>query len=327
MALGRREFLAGLGGAVWPVMAQGQQPVVPVVGFLTGATAWEYAQVAAAFRQGLAETGFIENRNVLVEYRWAEGRYERLPTLAADLVVNRRASAIAAGGFAATLAARAATQDIPIVFQLGVDPVEAGLVASLNRPNGNLTGITTLGAELWPKRLELLRELLPTARTFAVLVNPTNASAETGATNLQAIARTLGLELHVLHARNEREIDDAFMTAVQLRAGGLEIGGDAFFNTRSEQLGSLTLRHTLPTIHEFRDFVTAGGLMSYGSSLTDAARQAGIYIGRIVKGEKAADLPVQQATKVELFINMKTAKALGLTFPITLLGRADEVIE
>jgi putative ABC transport system substrate-binding protein len=324
----RREFITLIGGAAagWPLAASAQQPTMPVVGFLNGASAWEYAPQTLAFRQGLSETGYVEGRNVLIEYRWAEGHYERLPTLATDLA-RRQLAVIATGSIPAALAAKAATTTIPIVFEVGGDPVALGLVASLNRPGGNLTGVANLNQELVPKRLEMLHEVLPEVGVMAALVNPTNAGAETQSRDLQTAARTLGLQIHVLHASADRDFDTVFATLVQLRAGALLIGPDPFFNSRSEQIATLALQHALPTIYQFREFTTAGGLMSYGGSNTDLYRQVGIYSARILKGEKPADLPVQQATKVELIINLKTAKVLGLTVPITLLGRADEVIE
>jgi putative ABC transport system substrate-binding protein len=326
----RREFIAFLGGAaaVWPLGARAQQPAMPVIGFLFSAgTAPAYAARLAVFRQGLQESGYREGQNVAIEYRWAEDQVDRLPALAADLV-RRQVSVIAAASGPAAVAAKAATATIPIVFQLGNDPVAVGLVASLNRPGGNITGVTTLSVELGPKRLELLHELVPKATVIAVLVNPDNATAfETQSRDLQAAARSLGLQLHVLHASTERDFDTVFATLVQLRAGGLAIGGDAFLNNQSEQLAALALRHAVPAIHQPREFAAAGGLMSYGGSPTESYRPFGVYTGRILKGEKPADLPVQQVTKVELSINLKTAKTLGLTVPLSLLTRADEVIE
>jgi putative ABC transport system substrate-binding protein len=324
----RREFITLLGGAAaWPVVARAQQPVVPVIGFLSGRTPNESAYLLAAFSQGLKEAGFVEGRNAAIEYRWGENQRDRLPTLTADLV-RRRVDVIVAGdGIASALAAKAATATIPIVFETAVDPVEIGLVANLNRPGGNLTGVTTLGRELDPKRLELMHELFPAADTIAVLVNPTNPGAESQLKDLQAAARNLGLKLLVLHASTAKDFDTVFETLVQLRAGALVIGSSNIFTVGSGQLAALTVRHALPTIFQYREFATAGGLMSYGASITDGYRLAGVYTGRILKGEKPADLPVQQATKVELIINLKTAKALGLTVPLALLTRADEVIE
>ncbi len=324
----RREFITLLGGAAvaWPLAARAQLSV-PVVGYLAARTPESDVSLLAAFRQGLSEAGYIEGRNVVIEYHWVEGQNDQLREMAADLA-RRQVSVMVAGTGPAAVAAKAATATIPIVFQLGNDPVAIGLVASLNRPGGNITGVTTLSVELGPKRLELLHELIPTATIAAVLVNPNNATAlETQTRDLQAAARNLGLQLHVLQASTDRDFDTVFTTLVQLRAGGLAIGGDAFLNSRSERLAALALRHALPAIHQPREFAAAGGLMSYGSSNTDAMRQAGIYTGKILKGAKPADLPVIQAVKVELVINLKTAKALGLTVPTALLVRADEVIE
>jgi ABC-type uncharacterized transport system substrate-binding protein len=323
----RRDFIMLLGGATgaWPVAALAQQPAMPVVGFLNSASAGQYALSAAAFRQGLSEVGYVEGRNVAIEYRWAENRYDRLPGLAADLV--RRQVAVIAANTPAALPAKAATTAIPIVFLTAADPVEAGLVARLNRPGGNLTGFSILNVELGPKRLELLRELVPTLSVVALLINPTHPAAETASKDLQAAARTLGLKFHILHAGTEQDFDKVFATLAQLRAGALLIAADAFFVSRSEQLAALTVRHAMPAISLSREFAVAGGLMSYGSSTTDAYRQIGVYVGRILKGEKPVDLPVQQITKVELIINLKTAKTLGLNVPLPLSGRADELIE
>jgi len=322
----RREFITLLGGvAAWPLAARAQQAALPAVGFLNGGSSWEYAQMADAFRKGLGETGYIEGRNVWIEYRWAEGRYERLPALAADLV-RRQVSVIAANTPASPIA-KAATTSIPIVFLTSADPVAAGLVASLNRPGGNLTGVAVLNVEVGPKRLELLHEAVPAASVVALLINPINPNSERQSKDMQAAARSLGLQLHALHASTERDFDTAFARLVQLRAGALIIGADAFFINQSEQLAALALRHAVPAIATYREFVAAGGMMSYGGDLADSFRIMGVYSGRILKGEKAADLPVQRETKFALIINLKTAKALGLTVPLPLLGRADEVIE
>ncbi len=323
----RRELIALLGGAAaWPVAARAQQAVVPVVGVLGSATAREWAPPVAAFLRGLSEVGFAEGRDVAIEYRWAENQYDRLPSLAAELIY-RQPSVIAALTTPSAIAAKAATATIPIVFTTIADPVQIGLVASLNRPGGNLTGVTFLNVEIVPKMLELLHEVVPTATTMAALVNPTNPNADTWSTSLQVSARTLGLELNVLKVSTERDIDRAFATLIPLRVGGLVIVNDIFIITREEQLAALALHHRVPTIFQTRASVVAGGLMSYAGNVSDAYRQAGVYTARILKGEKPVDLPVQQATKVELIINLKTAKSLGLTFPITLLGRADELIE
>jgi putative ABC transport system substrate-binding protein len=326
--LKRRDFITLIGGAAaWPVAAHAQQPALPVIGWLNAVSAQGYAAQVVAFRQGLQEAGFIEGRNVAIEYRWAENQVDRLPAMAADLV-RRQVSVIAAGSNPATQAAKAATMTIPIVFIGGFDPVAVGLVASLNRPGGNLTGVTTLGSEVGPKRLELLHELVPAATSIALLLNPTSPGAESQTRDMQAAARTLGLELQVLRASTDRDFDTVFSALQQQRAGGLVISNSGLFLNGSEQLAALTVRHAVPTIFEFREFAAAGGLMSYGGDTnTTGYLQVGIYTGRILKGAKPADLPVQQATKVELVINMKTAKTLGLTVPTSLLARADEVIE
>jgi len=325
----RREFITLLGGAaaVWPLSTLAQQPAMPVVGFLGSASSGPFAQFLSAFKLGLMEAGYVEGTNVVIEYRWAEDQYDQLPTLAADLL-RRRVVLIVAGGNAAVLAAKVATTTIPILFTTGSDPVQLGFVASLNRPGGNVTGVTVLATELGPKRLEMLHELVPTANIVGLLVNPTNPTiAEPTTRDMQAAARILGLQIQVLHASTEADFDAVFATLVQLRAGGLVIGGDNLFNGRSERLAAMALRNAIPTIYQFRDFAAAGGLISYGGSLATAYRQVGGYAARILKGEKPADLPVQQSSRVELIINLKTAKKIGLTVPVTLLGRADEVIE
>ena len=328
--IGRREFITLFGGAAaaWPLAARAQQPAMPVIGFLSAEWAGLTAERMRAFHEGLRETGYVEGRNVAIEYRWAKGQNDQLPLLAADLV-RRQVTVIAApGSTPATLAAKAATAMIPIVFEIASDPVQLGLVASLARPGGNITGVTSLNAEVGPKRLELLHELLPTATVVGLLVNPTNPNlAEPTTKNLQAAARTLGLQVHVLHASSDAELDAVFATLLRVRAGGLVIGADPFFSSRLEQLAALTVRHAVPTVYQTREFTAAGGLMSYGASFTDTFRAVGIYTGRILRGDKPADLPVQQTTKVELFLNLKTAKALGLEVPRTLIARADEVIE
>ncbi len=323
----RRTVIVGLGSAaVWPVVARAQQQALPVVGFLSAATEGPALSLAAAFRQGLSEHGYVEGRNVEILYRWAENRNERLPLMAADMVRRKVDVIFATAGPAPALAAKAATATIPIVFQQGSDPVTLGLVASLNRPGGNITGISQLAESFPPKRLELLHELVPAATTVAYLVNP--ATPDDGhIKEAEIAARALGVHLQVLNATSEGEIEAAFATLVRQRIGALMVDSDALFFTQGDQLAALALRHALPAIYHAHEITKAGGLMSYGPSLSDAFRLAGTYVGRILKGEKPAELPVQQATRIELVINMKAAKTLGLTFPITLLGRADEVIE
>jgi putative ABC transport system substrate-binding protein len=324
----RREFITLVGSAVaWPAAARAQQPTVPVIGFLSSTSSKGYASYLDAFREGLREGGFVEGQNVTIEYRWAEDQYERLPGLAADLVSRRVAVIAAAGGSPAALAAKAATTTIPIVFQIGIDPVKAGLVSSMNQPGGNITGFANLALEIGPKRLELLHRLVPNATGIAVLVNPARSNVEAETKDMQSAANKLGLQLNVLHASTEHDFDKVFATLVQLRAGGIVISGDPFFNTRSEQLAAMAVRYRVPAIYQFHEFAAAGGLASYGSSIKNLHRQAGIYTGRVLKGEKPADLPVQEPSKVELIINLKAAKALGITVPDTLIGRADEVIE
>jgi putative ABC transport system substrate-binding protein len=325
----RREFITLLGGmvAAWPLAARAQQPAMSVIGVLSAEWPNLSSDRLRVFHDGLRETGYAEGRNLAIEYRWAEGRNDRLPALATELV-RRQVSVIVTTSTPAVLAARTATTTIPIVFFVAADPVQLGLVNTPTRPGGNLTGVVNLNVEVAAKRLELLHELVPAATVVALLVNPTSAVlAETITRELEAAARTLGLEFHVLHASSEREIDAAFATLVQLRAGALVIGADALFNSRSQQLTALTIRYRVPAIYQFREFVSAGGLMAYGSTVLDTYRPLGVYTGRILKGEKPAELPVQQASKVELVINMKTAKALGLSIPLPMIGRVDEVIE
>jgi putative tryptophan/tyrosine transport system substrate-binding protein len=324
----RRKFMTLLSGAAatWPLAARAQRPAIPVIGFLGSRASGEDPQLLTSFRLGLKEAGYVEGQNVVIEYRFAENQYDRLPALAADLV-ERQVALIAANGPAAQ-AAKTATSTIPIVFTVGFDPVEVGLVASLNRPGSNVTGVSILDVELGPKRLDLLRELVPKANIVAVLVNPTDpVRAENISKAVQTAAGTLGMQSKVLQAGSDRDFDAVFASLLQMRADGLVIGGEPFFNSRSEQLGALTARHKVPTIFQFREFTAGGGLASYGASLTDSYRQVGVYAARILRGERPADLPIVQASKFELVINMKTAKALGLIVPAKLLATADEVIE
>jgi putative ABC transport system substrate-binding protein len=326
MLMRRREFIAGLGSAAaWPVVAWAQQPAVPIVGVLNSISSGGRARELAGFRQGLNEGGYVEGRNVAMEHRSANGQYEQLPALAADLV-RRRMTVIAALGAPAAVAAKAATTTIPIVFEVGADPVEMGLLASLSRPGGNITGVANLNSEVGPKKLQLLYELVPTATIIGLLVNPANPGNEIRTKVMQAAARTLGVEIEVLRASSERDIDDAFARLAPKRVGALVINPDSLFTGGIEQLVALTVRYAMPTIYN-REFASAGGLIGYGVNLADAYRLAGVYTGRVLAGAKPAELPVQQSTRVELVINLKMAKTLGITFPTSLLVRADEVIE
>jgi putative ABC transport system substrate-binding protein len=324
----RRDFITLLGGAVaaWPFTARGQHPAIPVVGFLGGQTPELFASRLSAFRDGLAKSDRIEGRNVQIEYRWARGQDDRLPALAADLV-HEDVAVIVTSSTSSAIAAKAATSTIPIVFAISSDPVQLGLVESLNRPGGNATGSTGQGVEVGPKRLEFLHELLPSAKVMALLIHPANPGAEQQMNEHQTAAATLGLQLNVLRASTDGDIDTAFATLPKLGIEALVIGPDNFFNTRNQQLAILTVRYRVPAIFNDRPFAAAGGLMSYGASITDQYRLSGVYTGRILRGENPSNLPVQQSAKVDLIINLKTAKALGITVPVTLLGRADEVIE
>jgi putative tryptophan/tyrosine transport system substrate-binding protein len=326
--LKRREFIALLGGAAaWPLAARAQQPAMPVIGILASVSPGPYAPFIGAIKEGLQQIGYVEGRNVAIEYRWAEGQYNRLPQQAAELVDRGVAVIILVGGGPTTAAAKTATATIPIVFISGDDPVKSGAVGALNRPGGNVTGVSLLTVAIEAKRLQLLHELVPNVAVVAALINQHNPQADVQVQELQGAARTLGLQVEVFKASSPSEIDTAFTNMVQQRAGAVVVAGDAFFNSRKEQFVVLAARHALPTISTFREFAAAGGLMSYGTSLADGYRQTGVYAGRILKGEKPAEIPVQQAVKVELVINLQTAKTLGISIPLPLLGRADEVIE
>jgi putative ABC transport system substrate-binding protein len=324
----RRAFIGALGGAAtWPLAARAQQAALPVVGFLGAPSPVPYARYVAAIHQGLKDAGYVEGQNVRFEYRWAEGQYDRLPALAADLVSRQVAVIVSIGGAPSTVAAKNATTSVPVVFAIGADPVELGLVASLNRPGGNVTGVAMLAVELEAKRFELLHELVPTAALSAFLVNPGNPQAETQVDDVQRAARTIGQRVIVLRASNERELYKTFATLARERVDALLVGGDTFFTSQPILFVVLTARHAIPTIYPWRSHVDAGGLMSYGANLLDTYRQAGVYAGRILKGEKPADLPVLQSTKFEMVINLKVANAIGFTVPASFLARADEVIE
>ena len=325
----RREFITLVGGAaaIWPMAARAQRLALPVIGFLHSATANAYAPMTAAFRQSLSEAGYVDGQNVVIEYRWAEGQFDRLPALATDLVRQQASAIFAGGGSDPSLAAKAATSKIPIVFANGTDPVEAGLVSSLDHPGANITGITFLLNTLGPKELEVLHELVPKAALVAALINPKSSTAVSQLKDLQDTARAVDQQIRIFQASTESEIDTVFASLVEHHLEGLVIGADAFFFSRRDQFVGLATRRSIPTVYPWREAVVAGGLASYGASVTDAYRLAGIYIGRILKGDKAANLPVQRSTKTELVVNLKTAKALGIYVPNTLIGRADELIE
>jgi len=325
----RREFIKAIAGSAagWPLAARAQQRSIPVIGFLNSASAIEWSPFVAAFRRGLSESGYVEGQNVAIEFRWAEGHYDRLPMLAADLVRIGVAVIVATGGTTSAVAAKQTTTTIPIVFSTGGDPVKQGLVASINRPGGNITGVNVLTTGLEAKRLEILHEVLPSASVIGVLINPNNVSAEAQSIIVQDAGRTMGQKVLILHASSERDFEAVFATMVQSRIDAVIVAADPFFSSHRDQLIALTARYRIPAIYEWHEFVQAGGLMSYGSDLAEGYHQIGIYAGRVLKGEKPGDLPIVQSTKVQFAINLKTAKALGVTVPLPLLGRADEVIE
>jgi putative tryptophan/tyrosine transport system substrate-binding protein len=324
----RREFIALLAGtATWPIAARGQQPAMPVIGFLSSRSPGESANLVEAFRQGLRESGFVEGQNAAIAFRWAEGHYDRLPALAAELVELRVAVLFTAGGPPAAFAAKAATQTIPVVFSAALDPDRIGLVASLNRPGGNVTGMSFFPLEIAAKSVQLLKELLPAATLIGYLVNPSTPAAHLYGEEASNAAKALGIAVHILNASTESDLDEAFASLAKADAGGLVVPAEPFFDSQRDRIVVLAARHAIPAIYGLREYAVAGGLMSYGASLPNAYRQGGIYVGRVLKGEKPADLPVQQATKYDLVLNLKTAKALGLTVPDRLLALADEVIE
>jgi putative tryptophan/tyrosine transport system substrate-binding protein len=324
----RRDLIRILGAAIAtrPVAARAQSPGVPIIGFLSSRGAGDAPQYLAAFRQGLHDLGFVEGQTVAVEYRFADNQYDRLPAMTEDLV-RRRVAVIVASTIPAALAAKGANANVPIVFETAYDPISVGLVTSLNRPGGNVTGVTQLNVEVAPKRLELLHELMPDAKVMALLINPDNPGAKGQSNDALSVAKSLGIELQVLYAARDPDFDEVFAKLGPLGASALDINSDPFFTARQEQLAKLTVRHNVPAVYENREFVTAGGLMSYGGDLAEASRLTGVYAGRILKGEKPGDLPVQQVTKVQMFLNLKTAKVLGIQFPLSILGRADAVIE
>jgi ABC-type uncharacterized transport system substrate-binding protein len=325
----RREFITLIAGSAFasPVIAHAQQKTIPVIGFLSSASPNAYAGRVTAFRKGLNESGYIDGKDVAIEFRWAKGQYDQLPVFAADLVRQKVAVILSSGGDIAALSAKAATSSIPIVTVSGTDPVQAGLVASFNRPGGNITGASFVATELETKRLEILRDLVPTAALIGVLINPTNPAAESRSKDLQAAARTLERNIHIVSAGSESDLEPAFATLIEQGARALLVSTDSFFTSQRDRLVALAVRHALPTIYSWREFVEAGGLVSYGPIINEVYREAGIYTARILKGEKPADLPFLRPTKFELVVNLKTADALGLTVPQTILARADEVIE